>query len=374
MRPQSAVEIPDVPFSSAPFRVEPLGPAGLPLSVQPAGDPAVDTLCAWLEAHRELVHEQLDAWGAIRFRGFAVRTASDFERIALAVDPCLENRYLGTSPRNALGRYVFSASELPSFYPIPQHCEMSFLRRPPRRLFFCCLDPPRAPGGETPLVDFRRVLAELDPAVRERFERRGLRIVRNYSGPGGKSRFDLWQLKRWDEMFGTRDRAQVEAVCREQGFAWQWLGRDSLRLTHCQPVTRTHPRTGEAVWHNHLAVFHVSAAAGEYARIFRLRPTARHFFFWQLARTLSALQRRLRGPDELAMHCTYADGSEIPVGDVEHVRDVIWRHMVIEPWQRGDVLAIDNFSVAHGRLPYRGPRSVAVAWSAPAELPDAGPR
>ncbi|MGV2480312.1 UNVERIFIED_CONTAM: TauD/TfdA family dioxygenase, partial [Salmonella enterica subsp. enterica serovar Weltevreden] len=109
------------------------------------------------------------------------------------------NEYLGTSPRDALTDFVFSASELPGYYPIPQHCEMTFTRTPPRRIFFWCGVQPRAGGGETPMVDFRRVWADLDPAVRERFVQRGLRIVRNYSGPDTGDK-DLWQLKRWDEM------------------------------------------------------------------------------------------------------------------------------------------------------------------------------
>ncbi len=29
--------------------------------------------------------------------------------------------------------------------------------------------------------------------------------------------------------------------------------------------------------------------------------------------------------------------------------------------QKGDVVAIDNFAVSHGRMPYQGPRAVAVA-------------
>ena len=33
------------------------------------------------------------------------------------------------------------------------------------------------------------------------------------------------------------------------------------------------------------------------------------------------------------------------------------------PWRRGDVLAIDNFAVSHGRLPDSGPREIAVAWA-----------
>jgi hypothetical protein len=76
-----------------------------------------------------------------------------------------------------------------------------------------------------------------------------------------------------------------------------------------------------------------------------------------------AMQRRTKSSDEQSMHCTYGDGREISDADMEHVRDVIWKHMVVTPWRRGDVLAIDNHSVAHGRLPYRGPRQVAVCWA-----------
>ena len=42
-------------------------------------------------------------------------------------------------------------------------------------------------SGETPLTDFRRVLRDLDPDLVARLERKGLRIVRNYSGQAGGS-------------------------------------------------------------------------------------------------------------------------------------------------------------------------------------------
>jgi alpha-ketoglutarate-dependent taurine dioxygenase len=154
----------------------------------------------------------------------------------------------------------------------------------------------------------------------------------------------------------------VEARCEELGFELTWTGRGGLRLVSTQPVSRVHPVTGERVWHNHLTTFHLSAAPGEYARIQRLRPTLRHLFYWQLSRCLVAWKRRTPA-DQQALHCTFRDGSEIPDADVEQVREVIWRYLVIEPWRRGDVLVIDNASVAHGRLPYRGPRQVAVCWA-----------
>lgn len=48
---------------------------------------------------------------------------------------------------------------------------------------------------------------------------------------------------------------------------------------------------------------------------------------------------------------------------METLRDAVWKHLVVIPWQRGDVIAIDNYAVSHGRLPYAGPRNVAVAWA-----------
>ena len=157
----------------------------LPLVLVPDGaaDRAADAVVEYLRDPAARVEERLATHGAILLRGFELADPAAFERVARVVDSELKNNYLGTSPRDALTPYVFSASELPGYYPIPQHCEMSFLRRPPRRLFFCCLLPNGGDGGETPLCDFRSVARDLDPAVLERFERRGVRIIRNYCGP-----------------------------------------------------------------------------------------------------------------------------------------------------------------------------------------------
>ena len=75
---------------------------------------------------------------------------------------------------HSLPQYVFTASELPSFFPIPQHIEMSFLPAPPRKLFFCCLEAPTSTGGETCLCDFKKVYDQLDPKVRDTFEEKGV--------------------------------------------------------------------------------------------------------------------------------------------------------------------------------------------------------
>jgi alpha-ketoglutarate-dependent taurine dioxygenase len=334
----------------------------LPRVVEPAPESRVDALCGWLLGQPEAVQESLQRHGAILFRGFDVQGPGDFERMARAIDDELKNEYLGTSPRDAVTDYVFNASELPDYFPIPQHCEMSFCGNPPRRVFFSCLIEPGAGSGETPLCDFRRVWNEIEPAVRDRFVERGLRHVRNYAGPDAPESADPTQLKPWSDMFMTRDRDGVEARCRAEGFEPEWTADGGLRLVSTQPIYRDHPSTGERVWHNHLTTFHVGTAVAEYERIAKFRPTDRHRGVLGMARKLDE-QLRALPPEERGMHSTYADGSEIPEADLEHVRDVVWQNMVIEPWHRGDVVAIDNHSTSHGRLPYEGPRAVAVCWS-----------
>lgn len=332
----------------------------LPLCIEPLTDTSVGNLCRWLADTAPDVRAALQRHGAIRFRGFDVDTPQALEQIARAISPELKNDYLGTSPRDAVTDYVFHASELPGFYPIPQHCEMSFCAHPPRWLFFSAMTAPAAGSGETPLCDFRKVWHDLDPEVRDRFVHRGLRIARNYTAPDAPAG-DQMQLKPWDEMFQSRDRQVVEAKCREEGFQPEWKADGGLRIWSDSPVFRTHPETGEPAWYNHLTTFHVSTPAGEYKRICHFRPTAQNKAIYELAQSLER-DMRMKAPIDRSMHTMYRDCSEIPDADIEHVRDVVWKHMRIDAWHPGDVVAIDNASVSHGRMPYEGPREVLVCW------------
>ncbi len=335
---------------------------GLPLIIEPAQNTEPELLLAWATAQRERISAAIARHGAVLLRGFPIHTAQLFEDVLRALGADLKNDYQGTSPRNAVTKYIFNASELPGFYPIPQHCEMSFLRDPPRRLFFCCLVAPSSYGGETPLCDFRAVYRDLDPEVRSRFESRGVRIIRNYGGPEGKGRFDLWQLKPWHDIFGTTDPQAVEKKCHETGQQFEWLSDGRLRLINTTPAIRMHPQTGEPVWFNHSQVFHLSSAEDEYRRISKRLPELRYHVLRGIAALGAAYKRwRLSDADQ-AMQALYGDGSPIPCSDMVAVRDAIWKNLVVTRWQKGDAVLIDNFAVSHGRLPYHGPRKVVVGW------------
>jgi hypothetical protein len=211
------------------------------------------------------------------------------------------------------------------------------------------------------VCDIRAVWSALVPEVRERFVARGLRIVRNDVPPGTEPG-DPSQLKGWDEMFLTTDRAAVEAKCAEEGFEPSWRKDGGLKLAHTQPTFRDPAVAGERVWHNHLTTFHRGTASAEYRRIAEFRPSERYGNFLERARARDATLRA-KDPEAQSMHCTHEDGGEIDDRDIEAVRDAVWEYQVVTAWRRGDVLALDNHPMSDGRLPYEGERHIAVCWA-----------
>lgn len=336
-----------------------------PLIITPekTGSSTVDDLLTYISWQQDLLQQQLQEYGAILFRGFDVQRAVDFEAIAMASDGDLKNDYLGTSPRNLVPgtKYVFSASELPPHYPIMQHCEMSFLPSAPRKLMFFCHVAPGF-GGETPICDFRKVAKSLRPDIRDVFEKRGIRVIRNYAGPGQKSK-GAFQLKPWEDMFQTTDRKIVEAKCAENNIHVEWHANNSLRLISEHTAFKKHPQTGENAWFNHLQVFHMYGAAIEYSKIARRQQTLDAWKTNIMLQAMTLVKKWIEPPLQRAMHVTYADGGEIPVEYIQHVQDVIWEHMYFLKWEKGDVIIIDNFSTAHGRMPFKGPREIFVSWT-----------
>jgi len=328
----------------------------------PSGNNSKETLTAYLQRHKEEIKKLTIQHGAVLFRGFDIKSPQDFEDVALLIDNNLKNNYLGTSPRNAITKYAFSASELPPFYPIPQHCEMSFLPHPPRSLFFYCHVAPKE-NGETPICDFRKVYQQLKPEVREAFDKKGIKTIRNYDSPETGSKFNLWQLKRYDELFGTTDKDAIAKTCRENETEAEWLPSGKLRLINKQRAFIQHPVTNETVWYNHTQVFHKDSAAIEYRKIARRQKNFKAFAFSKFTSLMTALKKLTQKPGHEPMHVTFLDGTEIPRSYVKHLEDVIWNNMVFFPWQKGDVIAIDNYSTSHGRMPYDSPREIYVCWA-----------
>jgi alpha-ketoglutarate-dependent taurine dioxygenase len=303
-----------------------IGDNQMPLIVTPAVDGV--SLAEWVADHRDELDGYFDKHGAVLFRGFDMKNAADFEAVASGIVPDLFAEYGDLPPEGASER-IYHSTPYPADKMILFHSESSHLPKWPLRQFFFCIQPADE-QGETPLLDNRRVVEGLEPEIVKDFEEKGLLYVRNFS-PG----IDV----SWQDFFKTEDRAEVERMCAAEGMQCEWKDGDSLRISQRGPGVTRHPRTGEKIWFNQVQLHHVSC----------LDPETRESL------------RSLFAEEDLPRNVYYGDGSVIPDEVVDRISAVFEELCVELPWEKGDLIALDNMLVQHARRPFKGERKILVA-------------
>ncbi|MBN8232594.1 TauD/TfdA family dioxygenase [Corallococcus macrosporus] len=305
------------------------GLEGFPLLVEPAME-GVD-LAAWAENHRAWIDAKLLEVGALLFRGFHVPDALAFRGFLGALGDPLLDYMERAAPRTQVAPNVYTSTEMAADQSIPLHHEMSYSHHWPGRLWFYC-DVPSRVGGATPLAPERRVTASLPEDLKARFLKKGVMYVRNY-GEG----VDL----PWQEVFQTRERAEVERYCQGCGMTYEWREGDRLRTRAVRQVMTPHPTTGEPLWFNHAPIFHET----------NMPPAVR-----------DALRAQFQ-PDEMPRNAFYGDGSPLEAEVLERIRGAYADATVRFDWRKADVLMVDNHLAVHGRDPFEGERSILVAMA-----------
>ena len=287
----------------------------------------------WAERYKCEVDQIIQENGALLLRGLNLHGSKPFAGFIQEIfsSELLSYNYRST-PRTGLRGNVYTATEYPSSETIHQHNENSYSRSWPNRIGFFCLIPAQQ-GGETPIADSRLIYNNIPEEIRTKFETKGIAYVINYS------EVDL----PWVEVFQTEDKDQVELYCNENNIEFEWLGNNGLRTKQINPVTINHPVTGEKVWFNQAHLFHVSNLAAD------IKQSLITSF----------------GIDNIPRNAFFGDGTEIDVEYLAVIRKVYEDCQIKFPWEKGDLLLLDNVLFTHGREPFEGARKVLVGMACP---------
>lgn len=311
----------------------------LPLVLSPTVEGV--NLVAWAASNRELIANYLPKHGGILFRNFQVNGVAEFDQLIRTVSGELLEYRDRSSPRSQVSGNIYTSTDYPANQSIFLHSENSYAATWPLKIFFFCVTP-AIQGGETPIADTRKLFERIDPKIRDRFIHKQVMYVRNFGDGFGLP---------WQNVFQSNNPADVEAFCRSNDIEFEWKESNAygkpvelrLRTRQVRQAVAKHPRTGEMVWFNHAAFFHVSS----------LDATIRESL-------LAEFQE-----EDLPHNSYYGDGSPIEPAVLDEIRAAYQQEMVIFPWQAGDILMLDNMLTAHGRMPFVGKRQVVVGMAEP---------
>lgn len=317
---------------------------GLVLTIEAGRPPIVDTTdsddigepAAWLDIHRDALHEVVIEHGAVLVRGLGVRDPVTAGSAAAILLGDLMTEREGFAPRESHPGGLYSGSRWDAGEPMCPHNELSYASACPQLMLIACA---RAPewGGGTVLADSRQVLAELPPGLVDEFAEHGWQLRRRYNELLGLS---------LAEAFGSDSREAVERYCGANQIEFDWEPDGTLRTLQHRPAVVRHPVTGEYTWCNQIAFLNA----------------------WTLDSDIRDYLIAVHGPDGLPFDTARGDGKAIGPDVVDVLNEAYQRAAVCEPWQAGDLLLFDNVRMAHGQEPYRGERDVLVAMGRPVRL------
>lgn len=288
-----------------------------------------DATIHWLVGQAPILKDQARDHGAILFRGFPLCTDRDFDRFIAAFH--FENFPYRKSLSNAVRinrtDRVFTANESPPEVNIYLHHEMAQTPFFPSHLFFFC-EWPAEVGGATPVCRSDELWSRLEtaePAFADACRSRGL-LYSNIMPADDDPTSGMG--RSWQSTFRAASREVAEQRMQSLDYSWQWLEDGSLRAT--TPVL---------------------PAVREIA-------PGRTSFFNQLIAAYQGWSAEGVSPDE---SITFGDGSRLDGAAVQTAVEIAESLAFDIPWQKGDVVLVDNYVCMHGRRTFQGKRKILAS-------------
>lgn len=273
------------------------------------------------------LENMLHKYGALLFRGFSIDSPDKFKKVAISFAEDLMSDNGEHNPLSTTDGVYTPVSYSPK-EKLLWHNENSFNHTWPMMIMFGALKPADT-GGETPVVDSRKVLAALAPEIVAEFSQKGIMYTRTHGFGFGRS---------WQETYRTENISEMEKKCKEHNIQAEWFGQDQVVTKQVRPAIVKHPVTGEFSWFNQAQHWHPSCLKAE----------------------VQDSLKKIFPPDKLPRNCYFGDGSLISDDIMQHICDVYQRLEISFAWEKGDVMVLDNVLFAHARNAYSGERKLLV--------------
>ena len=288
----------------------------------------LDQAQQWIAANLEKLKKELNATGAILFRGFPVTDAESYDAFfaAFGYPNFTYQESLSNAVRINYTEYVFTANEAPKEVEIYLHNEMAQTPLYPGIISLFC-EAAADEGGATRICRSDQVYQQLisaEPELTNKLEEAGVKYTTRMPGRDDP---ESGQGRSWRGTLSVETVAEAEEKLQSLGYSWTWNDDESLSAqTAALPAIRT-LEGGRKVFFNQL----VAAYMG-----------------WKGVRENPSVALR------------FGDDSEMPKHFLEAIVAIAKDLSYDIEWQDGDVAIVNNNLAMHGRMPYSGERKRKV--------------
>ena len=273
-----------------------------------------------------LLKKKVDEAGAVLLRGLSIDTIEKFSSISNSLGSNDVNMSCSAGPRIDMGHNIFTSNEAPSNESIPVHHEMAQCKDYPSYVLFYCVTPAEE-GGCTPIIKSSKVCKEFKkkfPEIAKRIEKEGVRYLREFpnvtdnKSPLGKS---------WKDTFHVETKTELEKVLNGKNIKWKWLDNETIQ-TISEPIN-----------------------------IFKIYNNEETIF---MAAETSLLNIQT-GPKKKLIHGNLDYFDKETENAFIYIGKYAYNESIRVPWQKYDVLILNNNLMMHSRDPFTGRRKILVS-------------
>lgn len=360
----------------------------MPLVIEAKNNRDLTFLKQLLADHSEQILADISRYGAVLLRGFEVKSDQDFEQVVLSIRGLqgIRDAFMSEEGRTQVGdlQYVLHTNAAyktgGTLYLGGFHSENYYSPDVPGYICFHCQQPSKR-GGETGLINMRKVYQYLPPALKEKLEKNTFfvskwlisDISRRYQIPAETikkiaQQFDLPILGKGKNQFVAFYKPSVYINPETQQRSLQI---NLFELATLNPILRQRFMADYAGkdWFWHRLVWRLPASLLKalekiYLAIGLLIYSRKEYYEACRSKMLTFLATRKLDFFETTRvgHCFTDD-------DIELLAALIRQYYVSCLWQEGDILLVDNTQVAHAGMPGAGHRKIRAMICNPLVIP-----